>query len=389
MADAQKSIWFGAAFVVVAALSGATLWKVAQPNDDVNRQLAALKSEVTSKIDATNAALAKVQTAAKTSDIEDKLAALDAKVAQTNATLAELKKGEVLKSVAEKLDALNAGIKSTDAALADVTKSIPKGSLDGKIDGVDGKLAALGGGLKSVSDTLGKELKSVSDTLATIKQEIPAQNAGPQIAAVSTQIKSLNDAVAGLKAASANASAGDTAALTGAVGELKKNIDAATALGAKLGDQLAKLQATEKTAAAPKPADLMVVYVHMPDARQLPQPIATVTPLTVQFARIGSADDKGQGKVIVGKLKEIIKGRKSCTISVVGYADTLGGDDVNLDISKRRAATIAAQLKTAFAGTGVQINQAAWGERRLKDWTPDRTPSLANRRVDVAVDCKG
>ena len=398
MTEGQRSIWFGAAFVVVIALAGATLWKVAKPSDDIARHLAALDDKIdaasatleklqtatagleidqklaklSDKIDRTNAGLAKVQAPA---DVEAKLGQLASKLDETNAALAELQKGTLLKSVADKIEALNAGIKETDTTLADITKSIPQGGLDAKIG------ARL--------DALGNDLKTVSGTVGEIKQNMPGQKLSDQIATVSGEIKNLNNSLAALQKASADAGAGSNTALSGAVGDLKKDIDTASSLGTKLGEQVAKLEQATKAAAEPKPSDLMVVYLRVPEEKQMPQTVATVTPLTVQFVRIGSSDDKGQGQAIVAKLKDIIKGRKECTISVVGFADTLGADNVNLEISKKRAATVAAELKKAFEGTGVQINEAAWGERRLKDWTPDNTPNVANRRVDVAVDCKG
>jgi OOP family OmpA-OmpF porin len=113
-----------------------------------------------------------------------------------------------------------------------------------------------------------------------------------------------------------------------------------------------------------------------------------VSPLTVEFAKVGSTDAEDQAKMLATRLKDIIKGRKNCTISVAGYADTMGRDDWNLTISKRRARNVAEKLKAAFAGQDVLINEAAWGERRLKDWTPDETPNAINRRVDVSVSCK-
>jgi outer membrane protein OmpA-like peptidoglycan-associated protein len=371
MTEGQKSIWFGAAFVVVIALAGVTLWRVTRPNDEVAKQLAAIND----KIDATDAALAKVQKATSPVEINDKLGQLAAKLEKTNAALAELQKGALLKSVADKLDALNAGIKDTDTALADITKSIPHGGLDAKIG--------------DKIDAIGNDLKSVDSTLAEIKQIVPSQKLSAQLTAVSGEIKSLNESVADLQKASAGAAADKTAALSGAVGELQKNIDAASSLGGKLAEQAAKLQDAAKAAAQPKPSDLVVVYLHMPEESKMPQPIATVSPLSVEFAKIGGTDDKGQANVIVAKLKQVVKGRKDCTVSVAGYADTLGGDDLNLEISKKRAAEIATKLSTAFAGTDVKIVQAAWGERRLKDWTPDQTARKANRRVDVAVNCKG
>ena len=362
----QKAFWAGAAFVVVIAISGATLWEVAAPDTDVGGQLAALNS----KIDATNAALAKMQTAAPAAGIDEKLAQLDAKMEKATAALAELQKGTPLKGLTDKLDALNTGIKKADTALADITKSIPQSNLGGKIDAI------------------GADLKSVDGALASIKKSVPAQDLSAQLAALDAKIKSLGDSVAALPKTGAGAATDKAADLSGAVGDLKKNVDAAAALGAKLSDQVAALQAATKTAAAPKPSDVVVVYLHMPDEAQMPKTVATVSPLTVQFAHVGSTEPGAQSSVIIDKVKQIVKDRKDCTISVAGFADTVGSDNINLTISKKRARAVAAQLKSAFAGTGVQINEAAWGERRLKDWTPDKTPSLTNRRVDVAVTCK-
>jgi outer membrane protein OmpA-like peptidoglycan-associated protein len=306
----QKAFWAGAAFVVVIAITGVTLWEVAAPDTDVAGQLAALNTKV-----------------------DGKLAQIDAKMETATAALAELQKGTPLKSLADKLDALNTGIMKADTALAGITKSIPQNDLGSKIDAIAANLKTVDGGL------------------AAIKQSIPAYDLSTQLAALDTKIKSLNDAVAALQKTGAGAGA-------------------------------------DKAAAAPNPSDVVVVYLHMPDERQMPKTVATVSPLSVQFAHVGSTEPGAQGKLIIDKIKQIIKDRKDCTISVAGFADTVGSDNINLTISKKRARAVAAQLKTAFAGTGVQINEAAWGERRLKDWTPDKTPSLANRRVDVAVTCK-
>ena len=62
------------------------------------------------------------------------------------------------------------------------------------------------------------------------------------------------------------------------------------------------------------------------------------------------------------------------------------GDRVAV-LNLRRADEVAKKLKAAFAGEAVRITEAAWGERKLKRWTPDNTPSATNRRVDIVVHC--
>jgi outer membrane protein OmpA-like peptidoglycan-associated protein len=413
MTDAQRSSWLGAGLVVVIALLGFTLWKVTQADPD--RQIAALSA----KVESTEGALAKIQDVVATGDIRQRLSELSARIEKTNAALAELQKGTALKSVADKLEQLNAAIQTTDTTLADITRSIPQRDIGSRIEtistdlktistklaemerstpaeqvvaGLAGKVETIGADVKTIGSKLaGLETGNPADQVAAkveeIKQAIPPDVTG-QLAALSTQIKSINDSVASLQQPASLASAGSNAAISDVVGSLKSSVEEATALRGKLADQVASLQDAAKAIAAPQPADVIVVYLDMPGESPRPQTVATVSPLTVEFTKVGSTDADGQAGMLATRLKDIIKDRKDCTISVAGYADTMGRDDWNLTISKRRARNVAEKLKIAFAGQGVQINEAAWGERRLKDWTPDETPNATNRRVDVSVNCK-
>lgn len=413
MTDAQRSSWLGAGLVIVIALLGFTLWKVTQANPA--REIAALES----KVDAIEAALTKIQDVVATGDIRQRLGELSARIENTNVALAELQKGTALKSVADKLESLNAAIQTTDNTLADITKSIPQPDLGNKLETIGTGLKAISArledlekgappeqliaGLTTKVETIGADVKTIGGKLAEmnaaaptaqvaakideIKQSIPP-NVTSQLATLSTEIKKINDSVASLQQPSAPA-APNAADLPNAVGSLKSSIEEAAALRSKLAEQVTSLQEAAKTMAKPAPADVVVVYLDVPDDAPRPQTVATVSPLTVEFAKVGSIDDAGQAEMIAAKVREIVKGRTNCTISVAGYADTLGRDTWNLTISQRRARNIAEKLKTAFAGQSIQINEAAWGERRLKDWTPDETPNATNRRVDVSVNCKG
>jgi outer membrane protein OmpA-like peptidoglycan-associated protein len=331
MPDTSKSVWMGAGFVIVIALLGATLWKVSQSPDE---RIAKRLSAIDSKIESANAALAKTQTATAAVGINQRLSQIDAKIAKIDAALNNLQKRTSL----DKLDAIAASLKTADGKLAE------------------------------------------------IKQAIPAEMVG-QFAKVSAQFKNINATLTTMQQARAEGTSKPDA-LANAVGDLKKNIDEAAALRTKLADAVGRLDDAVKTAAKPKPSEVVVVYLDLPDKSRMPHTVATVSPLQIQFKNIGSADDEGQAAMIVAKLKDIVKDRKGCTISVAGFADTLGGDRTNLTLSKKRARVIAAKLKTAFAEQPVQINESAWGERRLADWTPDQTADKANRRVDVAVSCK-
>jgi outer membrane protein OmpA-like peptidoglycan-associated protein len=252
--------------------------------------------------------------------------ALNDKVEKTNVTVADIKKLASLGDTTKELDRLNSQIGKTNERLGAIQK-------DTSLDGVKAALA-----------DLNDKFAAVNKTLDGIKAE---------------------------RVAIANSAA--------------------------IGKQAAVASKPNDRAANP---DLVVVYVpqrtmqngdnskQQADATDTTSGIP-VAPLSVRFDKIGSANVGGQAEALVGNLKRIVKDRHDCTISVAGYADTLGSDAVNLDVSRERAEAVAAKLRAAFAGENVAIKEVAWGERQLKVWTPDGKSEMANRRVDISVDCKG
>ena len=229
---------------------------------------------------------------------------------------------------------------------------------------LESDIKALSGALSDIPKAAA--LKSVADQIAAIKQAMPQQNLADQIDPLNDKIKSLNDTLADIQ---------KSTSLDG----VKKQLAALNS----------KLESTSKAVAGEsQPKEAVVFYLHMPNEKNLPQKVASIQPLDIQFEKIGSTDDNGQAALIIPKLKALVQGRNGCTISVAGYADTVGGDQVNLKISQKRAQNIAQKIKAAFSGSDVKVNEAAWGERRLKAWTPDGTANENNRRVDIAVNCK-
>jgi flagellar motor protein MotB len=166
---------------------------------------------------------------------------------------------------------------------------------------------------------------------------------------------------------------------------VKKGFADTSSAHAKLMNAIMKPALPPETGPTKSQQDLVVFYVSAPPAAPPPP---NPPPMTVRFEKIGSIDDNGQTAVIIEKLRGIVKGRTDCSIAVSGHADTLGSDEANYTLSKKRAEEIAAKLKSAF-GDRIPISETQWGERRLQEWTPDRTAREANRRVDIAVSCKG
>ena len=77
-----------------------------------------------------------------------------------------------------------------------------------------------------------------------------------------------------------------------------------------------------------------------------------------------------------------IRDRELGGIVAAGHADTAGPPDYNMDLSEKRANTVATEL--VRAGIPAQIiTTEAYGETDLAVPTPDNTPEQANRRVVI------
>jgi outer membrane protein OmpA-like peptidoglycan-associated protein len=81
----------------------------------------------------------------------------------------------------------------------------------------------------------------------------------------------------------------------------------------------------------------------------------------------------------IDKILAKIQGKKP-SLFIKGHTDTMGSPEHNLDLSRRRAKSIAAWLR----GHGLKINLAfeGFGESSPLVKTPDETPEPRNRRID-------
>ena len=319
--------------------------------------------------------------------LNEKFAALDAKIAKNNENaLAAIKKSPSLEGATKELETLNSKIKKTNDTLTEIQKQISAATsktelapLDAKLDKATTVLTAIQADLsrtKSDDAARNSALTRVEEAINAVKDEI---------AGSASQAK-LQDAVAKLDAVRTSLAKLETAVKDGFSGDTSSRAELKAAIA-----QLAQPPAPATTGGLAKASeDLLVFYVSLPAASPPapPQP-DVIPPMTVQFEKIGGADNNGQADLIIRKLRPIIKEHKGCSIAVSGYTDTLGSDEDNHALSKRRAQKIAAEIKSAFAGEHIQITNTAWGERRLKEWTKDDVADATNRRVDIVVRCAG
>jgi len=263
------------------------------------------------------------------------------------------------------------------------------GALNAKLDKTSAAVAELGK-VPPVSGSGGNETGTALNALSA---KLDATN--KSLAALTARIDSTDKTLADIKASAA--ATGDlksaATAQTQSLAQIKASIDGIktatdaqkTAIAALStpSTTVAKDATQADSKAPPAERELIVVYLPQTAAKANAAPPS----LTVRFDRTGGANANTQTQKLATDLKSIIGARKDCMISVTGYADTLGDDAVNLAVSRERAQIVANGLRKALPG--VEVKEVAWGERSLAVWTPDNKVEMANRRVDINVECKG
>lgn len=367
---------------VVSALAifvlALVVWNVAaRQHDFAVEKFASLDS----RINQTGERLTDIKKVLSVEKTANDLERLNTELGKANETLTQLQKQLSLDSVKTAVARLDAKLGETEKMLADIKKSTATDNLASALAPLDAKIdkanAALAGLLTKPDEaTRSQTLTQIEDAIKSLKTEM---------AGTAPLNAKLTDAVASLDKIQKTLPVLETAAKESAARDAKLQAELLQAISKS--DRPGNSEPAKAAADGKPTADLIVLHVPRPDSPRPPKPGA-IPPMTVRFDKIGGLDDKGQAERIAAEIREAVKGRTGCSIGVAGHADTLGGDAVNHRISKKRAREIAAKLKTAFAGTDIQISETAWGERRLQEWTPNNVADVANRRVDISIDCK-
>ena len=315
-------------------------------------------------------------TGTQSTQFETKLATIEGKLDQTSAAI-DAKLDKTSAAIDAKFAKANAAIDSKlDKTIAE-SKKAGTGPSDGlkasALDGMTATLAQVNGRIDKLTTSVAGLERAMSASAKASNDDRSQEKT--QEKAHDMAFQKIEGEVTGLKAA-----------LT-AQKQTLESIAKSVAESAKSSEK--PMSVADKSATVKEDRELIVVYVPQTAAKTA-ETTGSVTPapLSVQFAKIGAVNPQGQMDTIAANLKKMVKDKHGCTISVAGYADTLGGDKVNLDISRERADAVAAKLRSAFAGQDVKIEKVGWGERQLKVWTPDDRGEKANRRVDISVDCK-
>lgn len=94
------------------------------------------------------------------------------------------------------------------------------------------------------------------------------------------------------------------------------------------------------------------------------------------------ADLNAEGQATMDVIIADIKDRQLGGITVDGYTDTAGPPEYNMQLSQRRANTVATELIKAGVPASL-IDAKGFGETNLAVETPEGVPNQANRRVTI------
>lgn len=104
----------------------------------------------------------------------------------------------------------------------------------------------------------------------------------------------------------------------------------------------------------------------------------------ILYFKSGSAHLTRDSQAIMPLILDEIRKRPAADITIAGYTDTVGGKAINQQLSHKRSAAITDQIRKNRAPI-LEISQDAYGKTMLAVQTPDNTPELLNRRVEVSI----
>lgn len=117
-----------------------------------------------------------------------------------------------------------------------------------------------------------------------------------------------------------------------------------------------------------------------PDDHQSPLP-RPPKEYTLYF-KPGTLELEDDSKTLLETIRQTIRLRRTTHIFITGFADTVGGERANLDLSLARAAEVAMALKPVISAAD-QVDIKGYGEAEPAVPTPDETDERRNRRVIV------
>lgn len=83
------------------------------------------------------------------------------------------------------------------------------------------------------------------------------------------------------------------------------------------------------------------------------------------------------------EIADVLKRHPDWKLGVNGHTDGIGGDDYNLDLSKRRAAAVRTALVTRYGVAAARLSASGFGKTQPKDTNATLEGRAKNRRVEL------
>jgi OOP family OmpA-OmpF porin len=162
------------------------------------------------------------------------------------------------------------------------------------------------------------------------------------------------------------------------------------------GAALAK-KATEKANALcpPQPAaQQQSSIVVVPEAPLEPVPTAEPAPKRMKYCvtldiefDINKADIRPQYHDEVAKVGDFMVKYPTTTAVIEGYADEVGSDELNMQLSQRRAESVVKTLVDKFGIDRSRLTAKGYGKNRPVASNTTDAGKQKNRRIDAVIDC--
>ena len=113
---------------------------------------------------------------------------------------------------------------------------------------------------------------------------------------------------------------------------------------------------------------------------------ATPTPpvTLILYFSTGTTRLTPDSRAVIPLILDEIRKHPAADITIAGNTDTVGSNSLNDRLSLKRSKAIEALILKSGAPT-LEISLAAYGKEMLAVRTPDNTPELLNRRVEVTI----
>ncbi len=104
----------------------------------------------------------------------------------------------------------------------------------------------------------------------------------------------------------------------------------------------------------------------------------------VIYFDLGTTRVAKESREMLVNLMQDLRVRAGADVTIAGYADTVGGHQANERLSQRRSQVIADMILASGVPV-LEVEQTYFGKTMLAVETPDNTPELLNRRVEVTL----